>query len=57
VPGLRDSLAARQWNAPKGDSRYETPEAPELHLPTDRMAPEEAVERILALLRLRGCLS
>jgi bifunctional enzyme CysN/CysC len=38
------------------DSRYEVPEAPELHLATDKVAPEEAVERIIALLRERGCL-
>jgi bifunctional enzyme CysN/CysC len=36
------------------DSRYETPEAPELRLATDAMSPEESVERIIALLRERG---
>jgi bifunctional enzyme CysN/CysC len=38
------------------DSRYEIPEAPELHLAADRTSPEEAVERIIQLLRQGGCL-
>ena len=38
------------------DSRYEVPQAPELHLATDRVTPDEAVERIVSLLRQRGCL-
>jgi len=36
------------------DSRYEAPEDPELRLATDRLSPDEAVERIVALLRQRG---
>jgi bifunctional enzyme CysN/CysC len=36
------------------DSRYEVPEAPELHLPTDKLTPDEAVERIIAVLRKAG---
>jgi bifunctional enzyme CysN/CysC len=36
------------------DSRYETPDAPELHLQTDKLSPEEAVEQIIATLRKRG---
>jgi bifunctional enzyme CysN/CysC len=36
------------------DSRYEVPEVPELRLPTDTLAPDEAVERIITLLRQRG---
>ncbi|NPC57201.1 sulfate adenylyltransferase subunit CysN [Caenimonas soli] len=36
------------------DSRYETPEAPELRLATDKLNADEAVEEILALLRRRG---
>jgi bifunctional enzyme CysN/CysC len=36
------------------DSRYETPEAPELRLATDQLKPEEAVDRIVELLRERG---
>ena len=36
------------------DSRYEAPEEPELRLATDTLAPDEAVERIIALLRQRG---
>jgi len=36
------------------DSRYEVPEVPELRLATDTLAPDEAVERIIALLRQRG---
>jgi bifunctional enzyme CysN/CysC len=36
------------------DSRYETPESPELRLATDRLKPEEAVDRIIDLLRERG---
>jgi bifunctional enzyme CysN/CysC len=39
------------------DSRYETPEVPELRLATDRMNPEEAAQRIIDLLRERGRLS
>ena len=35
------------------DSRYEEPEAAELHLQTDKIEPEEAVDRIIALLRER----
>ena len=38
------------------DSRYETPEAPELRLTTDKLSPEESVDRVIALLRERGCL-
>jgi bifunctional enzyme CysN/CysC len=38
------------------DSRYETPEAPELRLATDQVDPDEAVDRIIELLRERGCL-
>jgi bifunctional enzyme CysN/CysC len=38
------------------DSRYETPEAPELRLATDQIGPDVAVEQIIALLRQRGCL-
>ncbi len=38
------------------DSRYETPEAPELRLATDTVEPDDAVEQIVALLRQRGCL-
>jgi bifunctional enzyme CysN/CysC len=38
------------------DSRYEVPEAPELHLATDKLSPDEAVERIIGLLRARGSL-
>ncbi|HSV55321.1 MAG TPA: adenylyl-sulfate kinase, partial [Burkholderiaceae bacterium] len=38
------------------DSRYEVPEAPEIHLRTDQIEPDEAVERIVAQLRARGCL-
>ncbi len=33
---------------------YEAPEAPELHLRTDQLTPEEAVEQIIAALRERG---
>ncbi len=36
------------------DSRYEAPEAPELHLATDKLTPDEAVDRIIALLRQHG---
>ena len=35
------------------DSRYEEPEAPELRIQTDRISPEDAVEKIIALLRER----
>jgi bifunctional enzyme CysN/CysC len=35
------------------DSRYEEPEAPELRLQTDRVSPDDAVDRIIALLRER----
>lgn len=35
---------------------YEPPEAPELRLPTDAMAPEESAERILQALEGRGAL-
>jgi bifunctional enzyme CysN/CysC len=35
------------------DSRYEEPEAPELHIRTDRVSPDDAVEQIIALLRER----
>ncbi len=38
------------------DSRYEVPEAPELHLATDKLSPDEAVEQIIAMLRSRGVL-
>ena len=38
------------------DSRYEEPEAPELRLQTDRLTPEESVDRIIALLRERTVL-
>ncbi|WP_048439076.1 sulfate adenylyltransferase subunit CysN [Caenimonas sp. SL110] len=38
------------------DSRYEAPEAPELRLATENLAPDEAVEQIVNLLRSRGCL-
>ncbi len=33
------------------DSRYEIPEMPELHLPTDKLSPEDAVEQIISVLR------
>jgi bifunctional enzyme CysN/CysC len=36
------------------DSRYETPTAPELRLPTDQLSPDEAVEQIIGLLRTSG---
>jgi bifunctional enzyme CysN/CysC len=36
------------------DSRYEVPEVPDLRLATDTLAPDDAVERIIALLRQRG---
>ncbi|MBC7603656.1 MAG: sulfate adenylyltransferase subunit CysN [Ramlibacter sp.] len=36
------------------DSRYETPEAPELRIAADKMSPEESVDTIIALLRERG---
>ena len=36
------------------DSRYEAPEDPELRLATDTLAPHEAVERIISLLRQHG---
>jgi bifunctional enzyme CysN/CysC len=36
------------------DSRYEVPEAPELRVANDTIAPDEAVDRIIALLRERG---
>jgi bifunctional enzyme CysN/CysC len=36
------------------DSRYETPEAPELRLPTGEITPDEAVERIISVLREAG---
>jgi bifunctional enzyme CysN/CysC len=36
------------------DSRYERPEAPELRLATDHLKPDEAVDRIIELLRERG---
>jgi bifunctional enzyme CysN/CysC len=36
------------------DSRYEVPEVPELRLPTNKLEPDEAVERIITLLRQRG---
>ena len=36
------------------DSSYEVPESPELHLPTDKVDPGEAVDQIIALLRQRG---
>jgi bifunctional enzyme CysN/CysC len=39
------------------DSRYETPEVPELRLAADGMNPEEAVQRIIDLLRERGRLT
>jgi bifunctional enzyme CysN/CysC len=39
------------------DSRYEAPEVPELRLQTDRMTPDECVEKIVALLRERGVLA
>jgi bifunctional enzyme CysN/CysC len=35
------------------DSRYEEPEAPELRIASDRTTTEEAVDRIIALLRER----
>jgi bifunctional enzyme CysN/CysC len=38
------------------DSRYEEPEAPELRLQTDKLTPEESVDRIIALLRERKVL-
>jgi bifunctional enzyme CysN/CysC len=38
------------------DSRYEVPQAAELRLATDTLSPEAAVERIVTLLRARGCL-
>jgi bifunctional enzyme CysN/CysC len=38
------------------DSRYEVPEAPELRLDTATLSPEASVDRIVALLRERGCL-
>ncbi|MES2999058.1 MAG: sulfate adenylyltransferase subunit CysN [Pseudomonadota bacterium] len=38
------------------DSRYEAPEAAELRLATDTLSPDAAVERIIELLRARGCL-
>jgi bifunctional enzyme CysN/CysC len=36
------------------DSDYEAPEAPELHLKTDMLAPDEAADRIVAMLREHG---
>ncbi|MBI5275503.1 MAG: sulfate adenylyltransferase subunit CysN [Burkholderiales bacterium] len=39
------------------DSDYEAPEAPELHLATDQVSPEEAADRIVAMLREHGRLS
>ena len=39
------------------DSRYEPPEQPELRLETAVLDPEEAAERVIALLRDRGRLA
>jgi len=39
------------------DSPYEAPESPEIHLPTDRLAPEAAAERIVHYLVERGIVS
>ena len=36
---------------------YEPPERPDLALPTDRLGPDECVERVLALLRERGLIT
>ena len=38
------------------DSRYEEPEHPELRIQTDRITPDDAVDRIIALLRERRVL-
>jgi bifunctional enzyme CysN/CysC len=39
------------------DSPYEPPEHAEVHVETTRLAPGEAVEKILAELRRRGVVS
>jgi adenylyl-sulfate kinase len=39
------------------DSPYEPPENPELRLDTSSLTPEEALERVIALLRFRGFLA
>ena len=36
------------------DSAYEAPEAPEIHLNTGKMQPEEAADAVIAALRERG---
>ena len=36
------------------DSAYEVPEKPDLHLATDTLSPEDAVEQVIAVLRQRG---
>ena len=41
---------------PGVSAAYEPPDAPDLLLPTDILAPEECVEQVLALLRARGVL-
>jgi bifunctional enzyme CysN/CysC len=38
------------------DSSYEVPEAPELRLATDGLSAEQAADKVVALLRERGCL-
>ena len=39
------------------DSAYEPPPAPELHLDTTALTPEEALERVISLLGFRGLIS
>jgi adenylyl-sulfate kinase len=39
------------------DSEYQAPEAPELHIRTVDLTPEQAVERLLDYLERRGVLS
>jgi bifunctional enzyme CysN/CysC len=38
------------------DSRYEVPKAPDLRLPTTELSADEAADRVIALLREKGCL-
>ena len=53
----RAAVAAGKGLAFTGiDSTYEPPEQPELHLRTDELPPEAAVDRVLTYLRERGVL-
>jgi len=57
VKGLyKKARAGQLMNFTGIDSRYEAPEAPEIHIQTTALTPEEAAEQIIMHLQEKGIL-